>query len=855
MEGPFNIDTKFNCTLSGSLVCLTPKFNSTFPPFKSYFLYYIESDEFLTIKFILYEKRRIVSIFPTVFPNLKSKNYSTNIKLDNATYMLEGTTIIQLSELNSNSIYYLQFSAWNGYSISKNDLKFDGFSSGIYELEINYKNLHSLNFREQFTFSDKKNITILTIDSIQVIDCNRIIEIGSTSTLTIKKVSSSVPSSIIPFVKFRLNDEYVATEPDESLENVKCHVASNIAGVKQISLWYLNDAFIFSDGNARNESLKIRISTDDCQNHIDFSKNLVEYIFRKPVELSTIVPFAKGLSPKSQSIAFNVSLQLKASDTVSFLFGTPLKILFTNFPNLNLKGKKLTILLVSKQEVISFNCDSEMVLYQGTSFNEVKSCEFRDMSLNLLQEEKHIFAGGNLVCSLKYTSKLDGINEMWINLKKNSMILQIVKNSFSTGNNSIFRLEWYQTRSNFTFLPCGSGYGTESYQKECQLCPFGLFKSIPGIEICTNCLNCPIKMKSPKQTTGIKNVNQCVCVNNTMKHPINGAFIDCPEGAICNSENKADISIFCQCHPFERCLPDTPDNCTTGYIGLRCRRCAEVGLILIIVGLFLVVTSTQLTSMNIISTFTTLDINWPQIVGVTLAVAAKFNFDLLAPECIFRVFGLLQILLLIFHQQCNSFRFYCCNIWVLFLRSVGTKISRILKLKYRKPIESDDERMIGSKVTKLVKNQFRKRLTTVFNFLFWIRNLLVWGISEKSSVKDLSQLEIELEEKVSYVIDDLHGKHMETKNHLPWETEHDFQFMVNFDQNSDVEEKSKSMNEILSNIFSIKRAKKKGRKINEKASKILHKNQTNPLTEAMFNGDNFIPNTDFQLDWKRKLQC
>ena len=124
--------------------------------------------------------------------------------------------------------------------------------------------------------------------------------------------------------------------------------------------------------------------------------------------------------------------------------------------------------------------------------------------------------------------------------------------------------------------------------------------------------------------------------------------------------------------------------------------------------------------------------------------------------------------------------------------------------------------------------------------------------------KKLKAEELEKEEKLSNVLDELHGMHMDNKSFVPWETEHDFQFTVNFVENPEKEDESKSMNDILNNIFSFKRAKKKGflitragkraksKILNKKMSskRIMMKDDTSVFKKRMENG--FQIKSDFQ---------
>jgi uncharacterized membrane protein (DUF106 family) len=68
----------------------------------------------------------------------------------------------------------------------------------------------------------------------------------------------------------------------------------------------------------------------------------------------------------------------------------------------------------------------------------------------------------------------------------------------------------------------------------------------------------------------------------------------------------------------------------------------------------------------------------------------------------------------------------------------------------------------------------------------------------------------EHEQKLTDVLDDLHGNAMKNNNaDVPWETEHDFKFTLNFEEGSEPEDASKSMNEILGDVLSLKRVKRK----------------------------------------------
>jgi hypothetical protein len=63
--------------------------------------------------------------------------------------------------------------------------------------------------------------------------------------------------------------------------------------------------------------------------------------------------------------------------------------------------------------------------------------------------------------------------------------------------------------------------------------------------------------------------------------------------------------------------------------------------------------------------------------------------------------------------------------------------------------------------------------------------------------------------KVSQYLNDLHGRNMNQNEELPWETEHEFKFTVDFNNDPEPEDTSTSMNQIFEDIFSIRRGTKK----------------------------------------------
>eukprot|EP01080_Neovahlkampfia_damariscottae_P000770 gene770-9020_t len=386
--GPFNIDNMFNCSLGSELVCLSPQFNSSFQPFTSYNLYFNEDQVPLSAKFILYEKRSIVSIHPTIIP--LAINFEINITLDEMVIMTEGSAILNI--IGPKKVT-LEYGVLKSNNIYKTGIPSDGFTAGNHEVFLNYKNVESLDFDEQFTFTDSKNVTFVdTAPQFFMNLCDAVAYVNETTPVKLKR-EKDISSSLLPFVKCKISTEIVPTIRISDSEWI-CNVSSVSAGTQYISLWYIgsdtlngemmissnvlpiifvekitinsvqpfttlttvnttiklstnlksnvytgNAAFVCSysgiryiaffsngiftcnikdTGIPRIENVELEVHHKFCGNpkYKKYSTNSVPFIFRKTVELVSILPFSKSFSNSFEVFKFNVSLSLKATDTV-----------------------------------------------------------------------------------------------------------------------------------------------------------------------------------------------------------------------------------------------------------------------------------------------------------------------------------------------------------------------------------------------------------------------------------------------------------------------------------------------------------------------------------------------------------
>jgi uncharacterized cupredoxin-like copper-binding protein len=97
---------------------------------------------------------------------------------------------------------------------------------------------------------------------------------------------------------------------------------------------------------------------------------------------------------------------------------------------------------------------------------------------------------------------------------------------------------------------------------------------------------------------------------------------------------------------------------------------------------------------------------------------------------------------------------------------------------------------------------------------------------DKIKLKNKRKLESEImenEKKFAQQLDDLHGRSMNHMKNLPWETDHEFNFTVNFHEDSEPEDASTSMNQIFEDIFSIKRGRRNLEKLTNSGRKAMMK--------------------------------
>eukprot|EP01080_Neovahlkampfia_damariscottae_P001772 gene1772-541_t len=167
------------------------------------------------------------------------------------------------------------------------------------------------------------------------------------------------------------------------------------------------------------------------------------------------------------------------------------------------------------------------------------------------------------------------------------------------------KIDWHSlNRTKFEFQTCSEGYTADNYKTPCTLCPPGTFKPSSGLYSCiackkgtynsfsgaTSCLSCPANTSSIIE--GASSFDDCLCEKGfflnhefTEHAGANKKCVACPEGAYCGVNTTQPLALpgywnsktnyfnFYACTPTVSCGGHNPENCTSGYQGVRCGQC------------------------------------------------------------------------------------------------------------------------------------------------------------------------------------------------------------------------------------------------------------------------------------------
>ena len=295
---------------------------------------------------------------------------------------------------------------------------------------------------------------------------------------------------------------------------------------------------------------------------------------------------------------------------------------------------------------------------------------------------------------------------------------------------------------------------------------------------------------------GSSSSDDCVCKPGNYMNPdtsyqanAHGKCKPCPSGAVCGSTNttkpiaeygfwysKTDFHNFYECNPKSSCGGVGPENCTSGYTGIRCGNCqlqhykfqgkcvaceAPQWTWIRLLGIFIAFSIVTLAFFalssikvhhiasiaiavsfwQVISMFAKFDIDWPSLIGgsLTASSVSNFNTDFLSPNCVFpgmrySTLWIIQMFVPIGFVISFSILYLLILLRSLIASTIGHLcLRKILKVKYIKPHQKQDDEEIKSRVQKLIKKiQFLGKngfITTI--------NFIIWSISQGSTKREL----------------------------------------------------------------------------------------------------------------------
>eukprot|EP01080_Neovahlkampfia_damariscottae_P008548 gene8549-372_t len=416
-----NLDSKyqFDCFKNiSSLYCSTPELPSTIAPsFNSYALKFSESSlkgKNLSVHWIVYEKREIVDFYPQVVSG-KDLTFPLNITLDKNVTMIQGELIGVFAPLLSYRTD-ISFGTLNNEITVQNDITplsvLD--PKGTFEIQLFYKNIHSIEFRSMFPISTAKNITILSTSIIEFVSGTN--NIGYTNQITNFTIKLNDGSLLLDEqkskVQCKIGNSFVKTYFDPIIpKQYICSSSASIETATVATLWY-RDSYAY-------------------KGEIQVSSNSLDIMFINNINITSVTPFAS--ISKSQKVQLNSSLTsdfygsrveykcvfsgvvtdavLKGS-VFECLIGTVKSIDFSNFTSINIVSKttKISIPFSTNQDSNSqfyfLNQISTISIFpfsQGHKFNGISSLS-DEITLNI---ENDLLISRGLFC--RYESMNDGV--------------------------------------------------------------------------------------------------------------------------------------------------------------------------------------------------------------------------------------------------------------------------------------------------------------------------------------------------------------------------------------------------------------------------------------------------------------
>lgn len=280
--------TKFACVANGQLIqfqctAVNVAGNTKLPPFYSYILY--AGTRPLSSRYILYERKDIISLFPRV---IAASSLSTvlNITLTGMANFTEnagsngGQAILAIDENSVNAKRYSVASSMTRVI----QVTLDQLLEGPRTLQLYFKQSHLLTIRNSLVISNASQVIVVTKNTLSF--TSPVSNIGRANTAF--NVSVSLPTdlelTVYPYVLCSLNNNFIKTYYSSSnRKDFTCEVTV-AAGIYSLSLSYY---------------------AADVPSPVNVTSNSLEVIAASPIYLNSVLPFVSFSSSQVLSISSN----------------------------------------------------------------------------------------------------------------------------------------------------------------------------------------------------------------------------------------------------------------------------------------------------------------------------------------------------------------------------------------------------------------------------------------------------------------------------------------------------------------------------------------------------------------------
>eukprot|EP01080_Neovahlkampfia_damariscottae_P008905 gene8905-853_t len=317
--------------INTSLSCKAPVVsNQDVSIFDSYPLKFTLISKNLSVPFIYYDNREVKDFHPRVVSST-SLNFLFNFTINKKVTIQTGGLFLVFSP-DTNERKDINLGTISGKDqLTKMISLFENEQSGIFEFQLFYYNIYSVEFRSMFAISSKQNLTFTGKSEIELTSETNLFKINSKRNVTIKFTDVGklyLSDEEKKSVQCKMDTDFVLTRMISSDEFI-CEIESSIAQISKLSIYYVNQ-------NAFG-------------NEILLSINEINFIFIDGITIESILPFS--------SISANQPIQLSSQ--------------YTNIYGSSVAFKCVAGSIVSDATLINgvFSCNLDKILPGSYSLN------------------------------------------------------------------------------------------------------------------------------------------------------------------------------------------------------------------------------------------------------------------------------------------------------------------------------------------------------------------------------------------------------------------------------------------------------------------------------------------------------